>query len=428
MEVFERLESDVRSYCRSFPVVFQRAKGSHLYDIEGRRYLDFFSSAGSLNYGHNDAAIKGAVIGHLEQDGLVTALDMYTVTKRDFLETFESTILSPRGLEYKVQFTSPTGTSVVESAIKLARKVTGRSNVVAFTNAFHGMTAASLSLTGNRAHRQQSSSGHVTRMPYHGFVDQNFDSIGYFRKLLLDASSGIDLPAAVILETVQAEGGINIASREWLRDLRLLTQAFDILLIVDDIQVGCGRTGSFFSFEDAGVVPDLVCLSKSLSGLGLPFSILLLRHQLDSWKPGEDSGTFRGNNLAFVGAATALRQYWRGDALQAHVGRMHDVVNEWATDLRARFPLVIRATRGRGLIYGLEMIRPADAGIVTRRCFENGLIVETCGAESQVVKLLPALNIQEDVLRAGLSIIEEAVEHLSRVKGAGVSPRVAASA
>lgn len=407
--VFTDHESTVRSYCRRFPMVIERAAGSYLYDTNGTRYLDFLSCAGSVNYGHNPPQLKAALLEYLQSDGIQAALDMHTVAKREFIDAFYQIILKPRQLDYRLQFTGPTGTSVIESAVKLARKVTGRSNVVAFTNGFHGMSGTSLGLTGNRYHRQQVQDTHVTRMPYDGYLPGEVDSVSYLRKLLADSSSGIDLPAAVVLETVQGEGGINIASAQWLRDLRALTREHGILLIVDDIQAGCGRTGQFFSFEFAGIQPDLVCLSKSLSGFGLPFSLLLIAPEHDKWQPAEDNGTFRGNNLAFVSATAALRMFWSDEKLQLDIQRREKMVQGTLHRLAEQFPGVIADVRGRGLFYGMECVDPHMADSIAQECLRHTLIIERCGAEDQVLKLMPALTIEDALLSAGLEIVANAV-------------------
>lgn len=409
MQIFHRLESEARSYCRRYPAIFAKARDSMLFDVDGNTYIDFLSSAGAVNYGHNNPILKRAIVDYLQEEGPITTLDFHTVAKRAFIELFEANILKKRDLTFKLQFTSPTGTSVVESAVKLARKYTGRSNVVAFTNGFHGMSGTSLSLTGSRHHRQQFMMPMVTRLPYDRYLGDNIDTIGYFRKLLTDNSSGLDLPAAVIVESIQAEGGINVASDQWLGELRELTEAFEIVLIVDDIQVGCGRTGRFFSFERAGIVPDMVCLSKSLSGLGLPLSVLLLKPEFDVWKPGEDSGTFRGNNLAFVSAAAALQHYWSDASLQNLVAEKGATVAERLSRLARDHSARIRATRGRGLIQGIEFIRAEDANAVADRCFEQRLIIETCGPEDQVLKLLPPLTVPDATLQEGLAIVADAI-------------------
>ncbi|MXO80391.1 aminotransferase class III-fold pyridoxal phosphate-dependent enzyme, partial [Paenibacillus sp. OT2-17] len=307
MNTFEALESNVRSYCRSFPVVFNKAKNDVLYTEAGKGYIDFFAGAGALNYGHNNDFMKNRILDYLSSDRIMHGLDMYTTAKQEFIESFSERILQPKGLNYKLQFCGPTGTNAVEAALKLARKVKNRNGIFAFMGAFHGMSLGSLSITSNNSMRESAGVplNNVTFIPYNSTFN-GMDTILYMEQLLTDTHSGVEKPAAIILETVQAEGGIHIADTEWLRDLRQLCDDHDILLIVDDIQVGCGRVGSFFSFERAGIVPDMVVLSKSISGYGLPMSLLLLKPELDIWSPGEHNGTFRGNQLAFVGAKAAL--------------------------------------------------------------------------------------------------------------------------
>lgn len=409
--VFADVESSARSYCRSFPVVFDQAQGSHLYDLKGQAYIDFLSCAGSVNYGHNPKAVKAAVIDYLQRDGIQAALDMHSRAKQEFIYNFRRIILTPRTLPYKMQFTSPTGTSVVESAVKLARKVTGRRHIVAFTNGFHGMSNTSLGLTGNRDNRQPGVDPYVFRMPFDGYL-AGLDSIEYFERLLKDNSSGMDLPAAVILETIQGEGGINVASAEFLQRLRQLTTEHGILLIVDDIQAGCGRTGTFFSFEPSGITPDMVCLSKSLSGYGLPFALLLHRPELDQWSPGEDNGTFRGNTLAFVAATKTVQEFWSDDRLVKHIQANEAQLKEWLAEVTERFAGHIKDVRGRGLFYGIEFHDPALAAAVMRACFARRLIIERCGPVDQVLKLMPALTISSETLQAGLASIFDAMQQV----------------
>jgi diaminobutyrate-2-oxoglutarate transaminase len=413
MMIIERLESEVRSYCRSFPALFSRAEGCHLYDVEGRSYLDFFAGAGSLNYGHNHPALRDALVAYIAGNRIVHSLDMATEAKCRFLAALETRVLRPRDLRYKVMFPGPTGTNAVEAALKLARKVTGRTQVVSFTNAFHGMTLGSLAATGNASKRAGAGVplGNVTRVPFDGYFGPEVDTLGHLEALLADRSSGLEAPAAFVLETVQAEGGVNVASEKWLRGLAALARDAGALLIVDDIQVGCGRTGAFFSFEEAGIVPDVVCLSKSLSGFGLPFAITLLRPELDVWSPGEHNGTFRGHNLAFVTATTALDQFWADEHLT-------EEVEDKAAIARARLGRLAERlggeVRGRGLILGLALADPALARAISREAFALGLIIETAGAEDQVVKLLPPLTIEVDQLAAGIDILDEAATRALR--------------
>lgn len=404
MEHFDALESEVRSYCRSFPAVFGRALGHHLYDEAGREYLDFFSGAGTLNYGHNNPILKERLIEYLRSDGIAHGLDMATVAKREFLRSFSGTILQPRGLRYKLQFPGPTGTNAVEAALKLARKVTRRPGVLFFHNAYHGMTLGALACTSNTFKRKGAGVplSFATPIPYDGGPG---DSVAYLAELLENPSSGVDLPAAVILETVQAEGGVNVASFAWLQRLAELLRRHGILLIVDDIQVGCGRTGTFFSFEPAGIEPDIVCLSKAIGGFGLPMSLVLIQPELDQWAPGEHNGTFRGNNLAFVTGAEALAVYWQDGSFGAEVARKAGLVRARLQEIAARHPEARPEVRGRGLIQGLRLEPEGLAGQVSRAAFRRGLVVETAGPRDEVLKILPPLVIDDAALERGLDMI-----------------------
>ena len=416
METFEQMESEVRSYCRSFPTVFSHAMGSVLTDRNGKDYLDFFSGAGALNYGHNNPRLKQRLLEYIETDGVVHSLDMATEAKERLLKRFFSVILKPRGLDYKVQFPGPTGTNAVESALKLARKITGRQKILAFTNAFHGMTLGSLSISGNSFKRDGAGIvlTHTICMPYDNYFDERIDSIEYIDQMLQDAGSGIDTPAAVIVETIQAEGGLNVASFEWLQRLEALCRKYEMLLIVDDIQVGCGRTGPFFSFEPAGISPDLVCLSKSISGYGLPMALTLIKREYDLWQPGEHNGTFRGHNLAFVTATEAL-SYWETAELQNDVLRKGEKTRNFLQALVQQHASELTATvRGRGLIQGVDCGQSGTAELLSRAAFRRGLIAETSGADSQVFKLLPSLTIADADLEAGLRIIAESFAEVLR--------------
>lgn len=415
MTIFEALESQVRSYCRSWPVVFDRASGCRLWDTDGRQYLDFFAGAGGLNYGHNHPDLKRPLLDYLTADRVVHSLDMCTVAKAAFLERFDEVILRPRGLDYKVQFPGPTGTNSVESALKLARKVTGRESVISFTNAFHGMTLGALSVTGNSMKRGGAGIPlvHATPMPYDHYLDDTVPDFIWLERLLEDTGSGLNQPAAVIVESVQGEGGINVARPEWLRGLADLCRRHEILLIVDDVQMGCGRTGPFFSFEAAGIVPDIVCLAKSISGYGLPMALTLFRPELDQWEPGEHNGTFRGHNPAFV-TATAALDFWTDDQLTKDVLRKGEQVGRTLDDIVG--PVEGARVRGRGLVQGVAFDRPELATAVCRESFGKGLLVETSGAESEVVKVMPPLTIDDAELDQGMTIVAEAIE---AVTGAG---------
>jgi diaminobutyrate-2-oxoglutarate transaminase len=409
LNTIQRLESNIRGYVRSFPTVFDTAQGAWQTDVSGRRYLDFFACAGTLNYGHNNPLVKNAILEYIARDGVMHGLDTATRAKTELLEAIEEILFKPRGLNYRVQFTGPTGTNAVEAAIKLARKCKQRSHIVAFTNAYHGHSMGSLALTGNQYYHDLSYSSHnnVTHLPFDGYLG-DFDTSLILERMLCDSSSGLPTPAAVILETVQGEGGIRVASTGWLQRIANLCQKHDVLLIVDDIQVGNGRTGTFFSFEPSGIKPDLVCLSKAIGG-GFPMSLVLINPDIDIWKPGQHTGTFRGNNLAFV-ASRAVLNYWRDDALINHI-------SENATTILRRLQLISGklisnpvSIRGKGMVWGVDTGDDPWASEVCKKAFENGLMIETSGANDQVIKLLPPLTISNEDLSLGLDILERSID------------------
>lgn len=413
MNIFKKHESNVQCYANNFPVVFSSAKGCWLHTEDGDRYLDFLAGAGSLNYGHNNPVLKKALLDYIDQDGLTHGLDMHSQAKGHFLASFNDKILKPRDLEYKVQFTGPTGTNAVEAAMKLARKVKGRTNIVAFTNGFHGVSYGALAATGNQHHRGGAAmplSG-VTRMPYEGYAD--IDGLALFETMLDDNSGGLDKPAAVLVEVVQGEGGLNAASDKWLQRLEKICKTNDILLIVDDIQAGCGRTGTFFSFEPSGIKPDMVTLSKSIGGYGLPMAIMLMKPELDQWAPGEHNGTFRGNNHAFVTAAEAIDTYWHNDEFETHIKERAEQLNKSLQKALKQYPNLFVGIKGRGLMQGIECKDGDISDMITSDCFENGMVIETAGPNDEVVKFFCPLTVSESELEQGIHIFEKAVEKIS---------------
>lgn len=411
--VFETYESNVRSYCRSFPTVFVKAKGSVMVDESGKEYVDFFAGAGALNYGHNPDYMNQAIIAHLQADGIVHSMDMFTAPKRDFLEYFTKNILEPRGLHYKIQFAGPTGTNAVESAVKLARKAKGRQNIFALMGAFHGMTFGSLALTTDRCSREGAGQplNNVTHIPA-PYMFPELDTIAYMERLLTDDHSGVEKPAAVIVETIQADGGIHVLPVEWLQRLRDLCDRHDILLIADDIQVGCCRSGNFFSFERAGIIPDMVTLSKSIGGCGMPVALVLFKPELDIWEPGQHTGTFRGNQLSLIAGKAGL-EYFVDNGLDKEVQRKAKVVEEFLTE--EILPMDKRISyRGIGLIWGLDFSgfdRDVTKPLIAA-CFRNGLIVERVGRDNNVLKLMPPLVIEDDLLMKGLLILKKSLQEV----------------
>ncbi|RDC69743.1 diaminobutyrate--2-oxoglutarate transaminase [Rhodovulum sp. 12E13] len=419
-DIFERRESQVRSYCRSFPVVFERAEGSHMFDTDGRKFIDFLAGCSTLNYGHNDPDMMQALIAHIQGGGIAHGLDMYTVEKARFLQAFEEIILRPRGMDHKVMMTGPTGTNAVEAAMKLARKVTGRRNIVSFTNGFHGMTMGALSLTGNAGKRAGAGSGPLcgaTHMPFDRSLGADIDTLQHLEIMFDNPSSGLDAPAAFIFEPVQGEGGLNAASDEWMQGVARLAKKLGALLIVDDIQSGCGRTGTYFAFEHAGIVPDMITQAKSLSGFGLPFAALLVKPEHDIWKPAEHNGTFRGNTHAFVTARVTLEKFWKDDSFAADVRRKGAHLHDRLSRIAEKVPGA--ELRGRGMMQGINVGSGDLAGAICAAAFERGLIIETSGANDEVVKFLGPLTTPDAVLDEGLDMLEASVtEALSQTRDA----------
>ncbi|WGD51057.1 diaminobutyrate--2-oxoglutarate transaminase [Bradyrhizobium sp. CB1650] len=414
-DTFAAHESNVRRYARSFPTVFTKARGAIIWDEMGKPYIDFFVGSGALNYGHNNPDIVQPAIEYLTGGNILLSLDMNTAAKRDFIEVFVESILKTRGLSYKIQFPGPTGTNANEAALALARKYTGRSSVMAFTNAFHGMSLGSLAVSGSASTRNLGgvSRQDVIRVPYEGYPNRAFDSASYIDHVLGDPGSGVEKPAAIILETIQAEGGMNTASPAWLAAIQRICRKHGVLLIVDDIQAGAGRTGDFFSFETAKIEPDIICLSKSLSGSGNPLSVVLIRPDIDIWTPGEHSGTFRGNNLAFV-TAVAMCKMWSNKQFTAGVERTAIKLQAHLDHLLEKFPDVIEQKRGRGLMAGLKCRSQEVVGRVHDLAFQKGLLIESSGPNRDVIKVLPPITITDTELDDAIAILDHAIQEQSQ--------------
>ncbi len=418
MDIFSKYESEVRSYCRSFPVVFSKSKMSNIYTEDGEKYLDFFCGAGALNYGHNNDEIKKEVIKYIENDGIMHALDMHTEAKAQFIECFTEKILKPRDLDYKIMFCGPSGTNANESALKIARKYTKRTNVFAFMGAFHGMSMGSLSMTSSDFSRGGAGVplNNVTFMPFPYGFNKSFDTIEYIENVLSDNHSGIDKPAAIFCETVQAEGGIIVADAEWLRRLRALCTKHKILLVCDEVQIGCGRTGTFFSFERAGIKPDIVTMSKSIGGYGMPMAIVLISPEYDCLSPGEHNGTFRGNQISFVAAKAAI-EYACRTGIYDDVARKGEFIEKYITE--KILPLSSKLShRGLGLIQGIDFSEAGGEDVckaVAAECFRKKLIIERAGRNDDVLKIMPPLTISDEELMQGLEIIKESVKNVLSV-------------
>ena len=409
-EVFETYESEVRSYCRNFPAVFTTAKGSRIFDIDGKGYIDFLAGCGALNYGHNNETIKAKLVEYIQNDGILHSMDMYTKAKAEFIEYFEEEIIKKRGFDYKIQFTGPTGTNAVEASLKLARKVKGRTSVWGLMGCFHGMTLGALSLTSNKTDRAGAGIplGGITHIPA-PYMFKELDTVKYMQTLIDDDHSGIETPAAIIIETVQAEGGIWPMPFEWLKEVRSFCDRNDILMIVDDIQVGTARTGTFFSFEKAGIIPDMVVMAKSTGGLGMPIAVVLLKPELDIWLPGEHNGTFRGNQLSMVAARAGL-ELMLSEHIEDEVFRKEQLLIKALEEKIRPFISADSDIRGRGLIWGIDVLDGQYAKAVSAECFRNGLIAERAGRNSSTIKIMPPLTIEDSLLLEGIDIISSALQ------------------
>ncbi|MAD47027.1 MAG: diaminobutyrate--2-oxoglutarate transaminase [Oceanospirillaceae bacterium] len=414
MTIFEQRESEIRGYSRVYPVVFKTAKNARQTDEDGKEYIDFFAGAGVLNFGHNNTRMTEAMIDYMQNDGVLHSLDMQTTAKAEFMQAFTETILKPRNMPHKMQFMGPTGTNAVEAAMKLARRATGRKNIVAFSHGFHGMTLGALAATANEYFRGASGVplDHVSHEAFDGENDK-VDSLALLdalRERYLDPSSGLEKPAAFLLETVQAEGGVNVASKEWMQAVAALAEELGSVLIVDDIQVGCGRTGSYFSFDDLDIEPGIVCLAKGVGGIGTPMAVNLVHPELDEhWKPGEHTGTFRGQNLSFIAGKVAL-DYFKDSALMDEVKAKTEFMREsLQTLLQSDSSLELR---GKGMIMGLDVGDGPRAAAIVKQCFADGLIVAGCGTGGRVIKLIPPLTIPQEDLTAGLNILINAARRV----------------
>ncbi|AXX87397.1 4-aminobutyrate aminotransferase [Malaciobacter marinus] len=404
--IFETYESEIRAYCRAVPTVFKSSSNATMIDEDDKEFIDFFGGAGVLNFGHNNPKMKEELIEFIQRDGVAHSLDMFTDVKRDFIKTFVDTVLKPRGWEdRKLQFTGPTGTNAVEAALKLARKITGRTEVVAFNRGFHGMTLAALACTANNAFR--SSSGvplnHVIRDTFN-----DMDALENLRQKMFDLASGMLPPAAFIVEPVQAEGGVRIATKEWLQGVQQLAKDTGALFILDSIQCGCGRCGSYFSFDDLDVDPDIIILAKGLGGFGTPIAMLVNKPEVDkAWSPGQHTGTFRGQGFSFVAGKIGL-EYFKNEQFNEETKRKGDIVRKVLDKLNSKYEKVVDV-RQKGLMLAIEFDSAATVKEITAKTYENGLIIGACST-GEIIKFIPPLTITDEELNKGLERFTASVE------------------
>lgn len=424
-------ESNARSYPRKFPFALAKAKGSWIEDVEGNKYLDFLCGAGTLALGHNDSDVNQAMMDMLTGSLPLHTLDLYTPVKDKFVHTLLNILPGELKNNAKIQFCSPCGTDAVDAALKLCKTATGRSSIIAFNGAFHGMGHGALALTGNLNAKTKVNDlmPNVHFMPYPYSYRCPFGLGGdagtdaacaYFERMLKDPECGITKPAAVILEPIQGEGGVIPAPVKFLQTVRRVTKELDIPMIVDEIQCGVGRSGKFFAFEYADIVPDVILCSKAIGG-SQPMSVVIYNKKLDVWGPGAHTGTFRGNQLAMAAGTVVMNKVNTPDFL-AEVVEKGEIFAKRIEELKAKVS-IIGDIRGKGLMRGIEFIDPkseADhlgtkkasgdiAAKVQKRCFENKLVMEKGGRNGAVMRCLCALNITKEDLNKALDIIEKVV-------------------
>lgn len=421
MNVFEQWESNIRGYCRLYTTVFKSASNARQVDEDGKSYIDFFAGAGVLNFGHNNEHMKKALVEFIQNDGVAHSLDTYTTTKRDFVQKFADTVLKPRQMNHKMQFMGPTGTNAVEAALKLARRVTGRRNVVAYSHGFHGMTLGALACTANAVFRNAAGVplDNVLRQPF-GCESRcegctlgcGVEAVDRLRAQFEDSSSGLEKPAAFLVEAIQAEGGVHVASQEWLKAVQKLAHDLGALFIIDDIQAGCGRTGSYFSFDGMDLDPDIVTLAKGIGGFGTPLAMNLVKPEHDEhWNPGEHTGTFRGQGFSFVAGVEALK-YFDNDDLMTDTKRKGDIMREHLQGIASQYANKSFQVRGKGMMQAIDLGDGALAKQVASECFHQGLLLGACGTGGKVLKLIPPLTIPDGDLNEGLSILSKVIENV----------------
>jgi diaminobutyrate-2-oxoglutarate transaminase len=421
-----RNESSARTYPRKLPVAIAEASGSYITDVDGRVYIDFLSGAGVLALGHNHPELVAAVQRQLSL--LSHGLDFPTPVREEFKRRQLGMLPAAWRDEMKIHFCGPTGGDAVEAAIKLCKKATGRGGVITFQGAFHGATQGAMSLTSETQPKEGLHNllpgvhfapyGYCHRCPL-GMTPQTCatNCAQLLVNTMNDTHGGVPKPAAIIMELVQGEGGAIPAPVDFVRRIAAMARAQRIPLIIDEVQTGCGRTGTWFAFEQYGIQPDVILASKGLSGLGLPVSIIMYHRRLDTWGPGSHIGTFRGNNLAFASANAYLDVFERDDILE---NVRTEGVHLLAELTRLRSSRLVGDVRGLGLMLGIEMAGCPAASVsahevairLQRAALSRGLILEIGGREDCVVRLLPPLNLSRETADHALAIIRDSLTSL----------------
>ena len=419
----EKLESSNRSYPKRIPIAFESAKGATIKDVDGNIFIDFLSGCGVLNMGHNNPDILGEI--KKSSDIIMHILDFPTKIKIDFMKQLLSSLPKKLKNKYRVNFGGPTGSDAVESAIKLARINTGRHTIISFQGAYHGMTMGALSVTSKVSHRKKVNPliPGVHFMPYGSCYrcpmsrdskKCNFECIHFLKNALENPYSGIDKPAAIIIEPIQGEGGTYIPPKGWLEKVTEIARKNRIIVIFDEIQTGFYRTGKLFSFEYTNAIPDIITMSKGIGGIGFPLSLILLRKELDTWDSGTHIGTFRGNQLGMAAGLSALKLVKRLH-IERHIVKMEKLFLEELKAIQKKSKF-IGEVRGKGMMFGIEYVKnkatkepfPKLVKKIRKVCYENGLLVEIGGYYDNVIRFLPPLVSTEKIIKNGLSIFKKA--------------------
>ena len=430
-----RRESNARVYGRHFPIAVQDAAGSFLRDVDGNVFIDFLTGAGVLSLGHCHPELVAAATAQM---GVFThGLDMPTPAKDAFTEAQLSMLPAGMRDRMKIQFCGPTGANAVDAALKLCKTATGRGGVVSFQGGFHGSSHAAMAVTGNVGQKRPVANGvpGVSFFPFSSCsrcplaldpATCQTNCVTFLERALRDPNGGLELPAAVIMEMVQGEGGVIPARKQFVHRVRQLTRELNIPLIVDEVQTGCGRTGTWFAFESYDIEPDVIVASKALSGMGLPVAIVLYAEELDTWAPGAHTGTFRGNQLAFAAGTKTIEIIRRDDVLGNVTARGRQIDRRLTAELAAH-PAVMEI-RGKGLMWGIELGSPGDGRTVTElaenvqaRALRSGLIVELGGRDDCVVRMLPPLNVTAEVVDIALTILLDAIDDAYGADAAGAA-------
>ena len=425
-------ESDVRSYPRRLPLAVERAEGAYLWDTRGQKFLDFLSGAGVMALGHHHPEVDAEIVDQITRKLPYQTLDLTSRVRNVFIRELLEFIGEDFSENPRIQFCGPTGADAVEAALKLAKLFTGRSGIFSFQGGYHGATHGALAVTSNISmkgrHAGLMQGVHFFPYPYSmrcpfgiGGEEGARAGLRFLESALADPESGVVKPAAVILEAIQGEGGVIPAPAFWLRELRRITEEHGVLLIMDEIQSGIGRTGAPFAYEESGIKPDILLMSKAVGG-GLPLSVMVFDQVLDIWKSGEHCGTFRGNQLAIAAGAKTL-QIIKRDDLCSHAATMGQRLMTGLGEIADANPETVGEVRGRGLMVGMEIVvggpgtpaRPARHAAervlrIQHEALKRGLIIERGGRHGSVLRFLPPLITEPEHIDRCIEVIGDSLK------------------